>query len=177
MMKTLITWSVLAAFAVSASGSPAFASNEIVKALAPLTGAAYGMDIQRTKVRGKNAREMLEDYASRVKGYEDPYTVSLRLAAKDFPEADDGSSVVGLARIIDVTEFIVDPSARGLSRAEHAARTAFVRDLLFEVRDLGGRIGVESHSWSTCGVTFPGVFILDVDAKEVISISPADTTC
>src|SRR4051812_27633346 len=152
----------------------AFASTAMVKALAPLERDAYDMAISRVKVRGTTAAQQLKDYAERVKGFEDGYKLSLRLAAKDFPEADDGQEVVGLARIIDVIDMITEAGgSNDHTPAESAKRDAEVRDLLFKVRDLGGLVGVESSSWSTCGVTFPGVIILDVKAKEVISISPA----
>lgn len=176
-MTRLLTLLSLTALAVTqiAVAAPASA---IIKTLAPLKADAYGMSIRSIKVKGTDAKSLLTDYAERVKGFDEEYTVSLRLAAKDFPEADDGQQVVGLARIIDVIDFINQPSGdNGYSAAENAARTALIRDLLFQVRNLGGLIGVESGSWSTCGVTFPGVFILDVKAKEVITLSPSNTDC
>lgn len=155
------------------------ASDAMVDALEPITQESFGMAISRSRVRGADARAMLEDYAERVKGYEKgEYKVLMRMSARDFPETDDGQSIVGLARIVDVVTFITEPNGdEGHTPVELRQREALVRRLLFQVRDLGGLIGVESDNWSTCGVSFPGVFILDVKKKEVLSISPANTDC
>ena len=155
------------------------ASQEMVDALKPLTTKKYNMSIDRTKVRGSTARQMLEDYAVRVKEFEEDYTVSTRLSSEDFPDVDEGNSVVGLTKIVDVVGLIADAYYQSdeLSEAQMRSRKVEVRNLLFKVRDLGGRIGIESDSWSACGVSFPGVIILDTNEKEVISISPANTEC
>lgn len=156
--------------------SPAFASKAMLRVLRPLKGG-YGMEVGSVKVRGSDARELLRDYAERIKGFAE-YKIKMHMRLGEFPETDGSEEVIGLARVIDVVDYITDPTGdSGFDRDERKARQAEVRDLLFRVRDMGGLIGVDSHSWSTCGVTFPGVIILDVKAKEVISISPAETGC
>ncbi len=161
------------------SAAGARASDAMVETLRPITQESFGMEIGRSKVRGANARAMLVDYAERVKGFEQgDYKVLMRMSPSDFPETDDGQSIVGLAKIVDVVSFITEPNGSFDGTAEERrAREVLVRGLLFQVRAQGGLIGVESHNWSTCGVSFPGVIILDVKKKEVLSISPANTDC
>jgi hypothetical protein len=97
--------------------------------------------------------------------------------ADQIPEVD-GANLVGLARIIDVVRLVVDPLNNfDGTEAERRRRETLVRRVLFQVRDLGGRVGVTSHAWDVCGMTVPGVFVLDPQAKEVIGLFPRDTSC
>lgn len=155
----------------------AFASDAIVQVLAPLTEAPIEFAIYRTKVEGKTAVEQFRYYAETVMGWEKgDYKINMRMEPKDFPEADGGENVLGLAKIIDVSSYISAPTGDD-SDSDFAKRDALVRKVLFQARDLGGLVGLESFSWHTCGVAFPGVIILDVKGKELIALSPANTDC
>lgn len=165
-------------FSVLVAPAQLFASQAITRALRPFESKAFGQRVSITKVHGDTLKEMLTDYAERVKGYErGEYKLIQRMTSKQIPEADDGQNVIGLARIVDVAYLISDQSGQDREDAEVQKRQKATLDLLFKVRELGGLIGVESDSWGTCGVSFPGVIVVDPKSHEVYSISPRDTTC
>ena len=158
--------------------STASASKEILNALAPFKTDKWEMKLTKYKVRGDSAREMLKDYGQRVKGLEDGFKISLDLPRNEVPDPDDGNDVVALTKIVNVTHLIANPgSTNDMSESDLKKLEKEARDILFEVRDLGGRIGVESSSWGSCGVSYPGVIVLDTEENEVIAISPKNTDC
>lgn len=129
-----------------------------------------------TKVKGFSAEEMLADYANQS-GYDISETkILLKMKSEDIPETDGGDSVVGLARNVDVVSIGTYVVSAGDQLDSKLIENKLL-GLLFNITKAGGLVGVESHGWSTCGVTFPSVIILDMNKKVVYSLRPANTDC
>lgn len=171
----------LIAFAFAASARTTTEQVQIDRAMTVLEEtASSGEDatshFSKTKVKGKTAREMLKNYAEKS-GYDmDEVKIMLRLKSDELPESDDGTSLVGLARNVDVVGYAVDVYSnldpKTLDEAQKKALKA-----LFDLTNSGVLVGVESSGWVVCGVTFPALIVLDVENGIVYSLIPTNTSC
>lgn len=167
-MKTT-GFAVLALFLASnAVSTPSFASEEMMNVLRPMA-EKLGLKIDRTEVRGTTARAQLAYYAEYILGWEEGYDLILRGTAKDLPTGDADNRLV-LTKIVDVADVaylnLSDNSTGGDREAN-----AILRNALFQVRDLGALVGATSYGSVACGVTIPGIVVLDVAGKELFVLA------
>jgi len=132
---------------------------------------------RKTKVKGKNVKEMLLDYAKKS-GYDmSEVQILLKMTKEQIPGGDDGSDIIGLARNIDVAGLAVDLHSSIVDDKKLKALTAKAVAALFEVTGAGALVGVESTGWIVCGSTVPSLIILDPETGVVYSLSPDNTEC
>ncbi len=181
MMKRLFIPIFALVFAV-----PAFARSALVDALDPIQSLTteegeVNWTLDATKLRGTHVEAMLRDYAERTQGWsrdgEEAYTFNLRMSPENFPDSENASDGIGLARIVDVAGILISPTNETLRPVEEARRLKVIRKALFAARDLGGLVGVVSSAWSVCGTQFSAVFVLDPKTKMMWIFVPESTEC
>lgn len=105
--------------------------------------------------------------------------ILLRMTKDQIPGGDDGdSSIVGLARNVDVAGLAVDLHSNITDDKElKSSSSSKALAALFEVTGAGALVGVESRGWVVCGSTVPSLIILDPETGVVYSFCPDNTEC
>jgi hypothetical protein len=194
MLKRLITVSLIssALFASCNSGSTQTNAKllsvtvddaRLAKAMGILEKTASSEDIDgeaaksvfaEVDLKGTTVKEMLTEYSDRI--FEGEGKVYMRLPADKFPEADDGSSVIGLVKNTDASNYAVDLYNNASVDVVEKKRKDALR-ALFEVTGSGALVGIQSSGWSVCGTQMVGMFIVHPVKKKLYLLVPENTDC
>lgn len=164
-MKSFIQFALVMSMLTVGSANEG-SSKVILDKVTKLSHLAFGYT--ETKVRGKNAVEMIKDLALRINKVEE-----FKLENYQIPGIDESSGQYGLAGADDVADLIKDGRNGSLSPAQEK----FIHDLLKEAKRAGAVFAYTSDGSSVCGVSFPDALIIDVEAGKIYQIYSVGGTC
>lgn len=152
-------------FALASTSAFAANTNALVKDL-----ARYAYSSKSWKVKGKNAHEMLTDFALRISGM-DKDEFKLVNFPREIPNAEEsGVSETGLCKFPQAIDLIISEAESknngDLDRATVEKIWAAARKL----KDAGLKFGYTTSGSSVCGVTWTDPLIIDEENNTIWEI-------